>query len=486
MKFPLFSSMTKVTALRSLVLLTLFISATALVSAQKGGNSILLATTDTDACQNGARNTPELPCSGTAWSNGNLNINNSQWVEGEYVPVRIKISALVAGSTGNTVTIDYDTTTSGKHTFDWLGDYDASTGFPNGPGGNDPCSGVSPCASPTSSPIPADPNIPGTVTQPSGRDMTIWNGTITNISMPAIISGDYTGTSITRIVVTYDVNPGLTNVVIAFGAHVGSRLDWGLGQTAINLNGSPYHLTAGGGQVSMKVDATIFPSIITIIKSVSTLPDIPGDPPGTTSTFSFGFTYTQGTSTVPFSLVDDVVGTGPGSPRSENATEVFQTINFGAASPITITENDHSPTWTFGGLSCTSITGGLPVDTTNNTPNPGARSVTIVAEESELTVCTFTNTQFQPTAAHVSISGRTVDSFGNAIGGTRVTLTNAGTGESVIALTNPFGYYTLEAEVGNFYIMSVSNKRYTFSDNTRTFSLNEELSGVDFVADPRF
>ena len=479
MKFPQFSLM-KPSALRSFALFALLISAVAAVNAQKGGSSILLATTDTDACQNGARNTPELPCSGSAWSNGNLNINNSQWVEGEYVPVRIKISGLVAGSTGNTVTIDYDTTTAGKHTFDWLGDYDAST-----PGGtNDPCSGVTPCANPTSTPIPDDPNVPNTF-EPAGRDMTIWNGTITNISTPTIISGDYSGTSITRIVVTYDVNPGLTNVVIAFGAHIAHRLDWGFGNTAINLNGSPYHLTAGGGQVSMKVDATIFPSIITIIKSVSTIP-LPGEGPGTTSTFSFGFTFNQGATTTPFNLVDDVVGTGGGSPQSANATEVFTTTSFGAGSPITIQEGNYAPTWSLAGISCVSTSGGLPVDTGNNSTNGGTRTATIIAEESELTTCTFTNSQAQPTAAPASISGRTVDSFGNGIGGTRVTLTNAQSGETLVAITNPFGYYSLEAEVGNFYVLSVSNKRYTFSDNTRTFSLNENLNDVDFVADPRF
>jgi hypothetical protein len=473
---------------KSLALVAMLMLAATIVNAQKGSGSVVMATTDMDACQNGARNTPELPCAGGAWSNGNLNINNSQWIEGEFVPVRVKISSLAAGSTGNTLTIDYDTTTSGKHTFDYLGTYDASTDAPNGPGGNDPCTGVSPCSTPTESdPIDSDPNIPAFVPQPADRVFTIWNGTITNVSTPAIISGTYAGTSITRIVVTYNVNPGLTNVVIAFGGHVATRLDWGFGTTAIDLNGSPYHLTAGGGQVSMKVDATIFPAIITVIKSVSTLPDIPGNPPGTTSTFSFGFEYTVGSSTTAFNLVDDVTGTGGGTPLSPNATERFTTLNFGATSAGTVTEGFYGPTWTFGGISCTSVSPGTGYPTVNNNiiSNPG-RSVQFVAEEAEQTTCTFTNTQFQPTAAHVAISGRTVDSFGSGIGGTKVTLTNAATGESVIALTNPFGYYTMEAEVGNFYIISVSNKRYTFSDNSRTFSLNEELTGVDFVADPRF
>lgn len=478
MKFPQFSSMTKVLALRGMVLLTLFISAAAVVNAQKS-SSILLATEDLDGCQNGARNTPELTCSGSAWSNGNLNQNNSQWVEGEFVPVRVKISGLVAGSTGNTITISYDTTKDGKHTFDYLGTYDASTGAPNGPGGNDPCSGVSPCASPTTFPIPDDPNIPVSITQLPGN-FTMWNGTITSVSAYTL-TGTYAGTSTTSITLTYSVDPGVTNVVLAFGAHIGTRLDWGVGNTAIDLSGSPYHLTVGGGQLSMKVDAAIFPAVITIIKEVRTL----GAPPGTTATFSFNFNFTQGATVIPFSLVDDVSGDGPGGPPfSAAATEIFTTTSFGAANGITVTEANYSPTWTLSFITCVETAGGLP-NTANTTVNLPARTANIIAEEAEFITCTFRNTQFQPTAAHASVSGRTVDSFGNGIANTRVVITDAQTGESRYAITNPFGYYTIEdLEVGSFYFLTVSNKRYTFVDDTRTFTLNDSLSDVDFVANP--
>ena len=477
-------------ALRSLVLLTLFISAVAVVNAQKGGGgSVIMAVGhDFKGCHNGQRDTPELQCTGAQWQGGNMGSSDAQWVEGEFVAIRDVITGLTPGSTGNTISFDYDTTKGGKHAFDYLGTYDTSTGPPNGPGGNDPCSGVTCVGSPSTFGIPHDPNIT-TFLEPGGRAFTMWNATITNVSVPTLFSGSYAGDSTTRITVTFDVAAGQSTAVLAFGAHVGSRLDWGVGNSAVAVNGSPYHINivgGGGGTVQMSANAAIFPSFITIIKQVSTLPDVPGNPPGTTSTFSFGFTYNQGTTNSTFSLIDDVVGNGGGSPLSANATEVFAVTTFGTGSPITIQENSYAPTWTLSGLSCVSTAGGLPNDASNNTITPGTRTVAIVAEEAELTVCTYTNSQFQPTAAPALISGRTVDSFGNGIGGTRITLTNAQTGESFIAISNPFGYYSMEAEVGNFYVMSVSNKRYTFSDGTRTFSLNENLSDVDFVADPRF
>ena len=232
MKFPLFSFMTKSLALRSMGLLTLVIMATAVVNAQwrssatisKDDSLVMAVGHDIRGCHNGARDTPELPCTGAQWANGNMGSGDSQWVEGEFVAIRDVITGLTPGSTGNTITLEYDTTKAGKHAFDYLGTYDTSTGPPNGPGGNDPCSGVTCTGAPSTWGIPHDPNIP--FLEPGGRNFTMWNGVITNVSVPMIISGTYAGDSTTAVTVTFDVNPGETTVVLAFGAHVGSRLDW--------------------------------------------------------------------------------------------------------------------------------------------------------------------------------------------------------------------------------------------------------------------
>ena len=490
MKFPLFSSMTKLFAFGSMMLLTLLILTVADVNAQRlnatsitKGELVMAVGHDIRGCHNGARDTPELPCTGAQWANGNMGSGDSQWVEGEFVAIRDVITGLTAGSAGNTITLEYDTTKGGKHAFDYLGTYDASTGPPNGPGGNDPCSGVTCVGAPSTLAVPVDPNIPGTITQIPGV-FTMWNAVITGVSAYTL-TGTYAGDSTTSITITYTVNAGQTTAVLAFGAHVGSRLDWGIGNSAVAVNGSPYHISlggGGGGTVQMAASAAIFPAVITIIKEVRTL----GTPAGTTSTFSFGFNFTQGTTTIPFSLVDDVTGDGGGGPPlSAAATEIIPTIKFDAANPITVTEANYAPVWTIGFITCTELPGGLP-NVANSTTSLPTRTANIIAEEAEIIVCTFRNTQFAPTAAPASISGRTVDSFGNGIGGSRVTVMDAQSGQTYTALTNPFGYYTVEGpEVGNFYIMTVSNKRYTFADDTRTFSLSDNLTDVDFIANPQ-
>jgi hypothetical protein len=64
-------------------------------------------------------------------------------------------------------------------------------------------------------------------------------------------------------------------------------------------------------------------------------------------------------------------------------------------------------------------------------------------------------------------------------------LTDAQSGNTWTVISNPFGYYTIEGpEVGNFYIMTISHKRYSFASDTRTFTLNEDLIDVDWVANP--
>jgi hypothetical protein len=62
-----------------------------------------------------------------------------------------------------------------------------------------------------------------------------------------------------------------------------------------------------------------------------------------------------------------------------------------------------------------------------------------------------------------------------------LTLTNVQTGETKATITNPFGYFNLEAEVGSFYILTISHKRYFFADSVRTFTLVDELSDPEFV-----
>jgi len=466
----------------------LTLSSFGIAQKSSGSDVVMAPLSDTLVqCANGKRGDPELPCAGGNWQGGNLNRNNSQWVEGEFVPFRAIITALTPGSTTNTLTITYETTNSGKHAIDYLGTWDQSTVAPNGPGGANACGVISPCTPGTGALIPVDPNLAANsnpdVLMPSTGMFQIWNGNITAVSAYTV-SGTYAGTSSTSITLTYTANDD--TVVVAWGGHVSTRVDWTIGGSAVNISGSSYHMSINGGpNRSMSVDAAIFPAFLIIIKEVTTL----GAPPGSTATFSFNYTFTQGTTTTPFSLVDDVVGTGGGGTTiptlSPNATEVFPLTSFLAANTITVTEANYAPTWTLSGApTCVEDPGGLPqVD--NSTGNAALRNVTVIAEEGEVITCTFRNTQFAPTAAPANVSGRAVDSFGNGIGGARISVMNAQTGQVYSAITNPFGYYTvLGTEIEAFYVMTISHKRYVFADDTRAFTLVDNLTGVDFIANP--
>ncbi|NOT47741.1 MAG: carboxypeptidase regulatory-like domain-containing protein [Acidobacteria bacterium] len=88
-----------------------------------------------------------------------------------------------------------------------------------------------------------------------------------------------------------------------------------------------------------------------------------------------------------------------------------------------------------------------------------------------------------PTAADGSISGRVVNSEGNPVPRARITLVNGSSGETRMAMTNSFGYYQFsELDVNEFYLLSVSHKRYRFDEAQRAISLFDNLTDVDFVA----
>ena len=485
MKFPQLSLMTKSLTSQLTILFLLIGLVTITASAQralstsaqkavKGDAEVLLAGEDIDQCA-------QLNNPACTWQNGNLNENNSDYVEGDSVPYRIVFDGTAAGSTNNVIGIQYDTTEGGKHTLDYLTTFNVTEP------GADPCQGVTGCdlGSYSTYAIPIDALVtancnPGFCVQ--GGEFRMYNGTITNVS--AIVnSGSWAGASSATIFITFDADANGDDPVLAFGGHIGTRLAWGIEGSAISLPGSPYHMRiAGGGGAdrSLKVSAVTFPAVITVIKEVTTL-DTP--PNNTTSTFAFSFTQTQNAVATPFTLIDDVVGGGGGNPLSTNATEIFTALNFGVDNTMTVTEASYSA-WTLSYIDCTETSGGLP-NLENSTTNLGTRTASLILEEGEIVVCRFGNTQFQPTAAPASISGRTVDSFGNGISSSRITVTNAQTGETFYAITNPFGYYTIEGpEVGNFYIMTVSNKRYTFADSMRTFTLDDNLYDMDFIANP--
>lgn len=87
------------------------------------------------------------------------------------------------------------------------------------------------------------------------------------------------------------------------------------------------------------------------------------------------------------------------------------------------------------------------------------------------------------TAANANIAGRVTTQSGSGLGRVQVTLSGGSLASARTAITNPFGYYQFDnVEVGEIYILSISSKRYTFQNPTRTVSLEDNLSSEDFVS----
>ncbi|MEQ1764129.1 MAG: carboxypeptidase-like regulatory domain-containing protein [Pyrinomonadaceae bacterium] len=75
------------------------------------------------------------------------------------------------------------------------------------------------------------------------------------------------------------------------------------------------------------------------------------------------------------------------------------------------------------------------------------------------------------------------DSYGRAISSAKLTLTNASTGEVSAVYTNTFGYYTFKGlPVGDFFVMTVQHRRYLFVSGSVSFSLEDNIAGLDFQA----
>ena len=439
---------------------------------------------DLDQCRNGSHPNPaKCEDSGggdSGWVNGNAGENNAHWAENQFLAYRMKFGGLSnAAGNSHTVIIGYDVLKGSTHALDYLGTFNTTAADA------DPCSGISfsagtcSTASPTSTfPIPADgvtvtnqnnPNLPGQKVQQIPGEFTMWGGTITAVSYIT-----YAGGEERQIAVTFSAN--VNNPVLAWGGHIAWIGQWGPGNSASAISGSPYHMRLieldgkGGNQDrSLKNTAVTSSGGLVIIKQVTTTGG------GTTSSVPFFFTASSFFTPLNFSLVDQ-------NDTLLDRKESDAIITFGASTIITVQEDQSKfpagGNWSFNDLSCT----GLALAPVINGPMAQAM-ITVAANE--VGQCTFKNTQLRTTAAESTVSGRVTNTFGQGIGKARVTVTDASTGAARTVMTNPFGNYIIpELESGRFYLLTVSAKGWKFADDVKSFSLYDSLTDMDFVANP--
>jgi uncharacterized repeat protein (TIGR01451 family) len=206
---------------------------------------------DLDQCANGTLASPQSCPPG--WQNGDLNGNNSHYREGDSVPFRAVLTNLSLGS--HTLVIEYDTLASGKHAYDYLTTYNRTVGSA------DPCAGVATCVPGASGAIPVDPSI--AFANPSSSQVpgaiSIWNGSVSGVAYGGADPADKRSLTIT-------FTAAASTAVLAWGGHVASQIDWGSGNSAGAISGSPYHNRilsldgVGGNQDRSMKAAAILPT----------------------------------------------------------------------------------------------------------------------------------------------------------------------------------------------------------------------------------
>ena len=259
-------------------------------------------------------------------------------------------------------------------------------------------------------------------------------------------------------------------MALAWGGHIGTRADWGALNSAVFISGSPYHMSqdncsfgCGAQNRALAASAIIPAGTIIIIKDSQ---------PNSVTPFNFTAT---GPGVSNFSLTDNGV-VGPDRKTFSGLS------NFGAANSVSITEGPGGLFSSLIAINCTSNPNGGS-GTNNNTTSVPSRNATIILEAGEIVTCTFINAV--TTAANVSVSGRTTDSFGTPLARTRVTIQNTSNGDTQTVSTNSFGNYRFDnLPAGDFYVISVWNRKYVFDQPTQSFVLNDAIENVDFTANP--
>lgn len=323
------------------------------------------------------------------WRNGNLNSSQAQYYEGDAIPFRSVVTGVTVGAT-YAMTLEWESTRSAKHAYDYLTSFDFSES------GADLCAGSVCSGSPVTLGIPVDSHVTGAgVTPVGGQHFTLYGGTFTgsgstvantgnlcgtaSCSIPSNPSsyslvGDYSDTSQTRI--TVFVTATDTSFVLGWAGHISTRLDWGIDSSAVSISGSPYHMNmhdfacsndencgVGSMDRSTSAQAVVFASSITIIKSAT--PE---------SGEAFGFVASP-SPLGNFQLVDD---------GTVNDRRTFTGItNF---TTYTITEQNKAG-WNFGTANCqiaAPFGGSWSVDN---------KTITINLAEGELVTCTVSNSQ---------------------------------------------------------------------------------------------
>jgi hypothetical protein len=223
------------------------------------------AAANLDQVRNGSFDAPIDPAD---WVNGNAGASNAHYREGESIPYRLVITGLTPNS-HHVVQIEWDTRHSDKNAIDYITYYDRIAEDVQ------PLRGLTGTFSAPNTFLIPTPGLTNGATiatssfnaLPAGDKLfTIYNGTISNMFY---VSEAALTTSQTATRLQIDLDASSSTVVLAWGGHIGSRLDWGftngVPNSAAGISGSPYHTRlisldgAGGNQDRSLSAAAVLP-----------------------------------------------------------------------------------------------------------------------------------------------------------------------------------------------------------------------------------
>jgi hypothetical protein len=205
------------------------------------------------------------------WVKGNAGPANAHYAEGHSIAYRIVLTGVSPGY--HKVVIEWDTKQNGRHAIDYLSHYQRLQphtyfGEHMSPESVNPLTGLAgefgvpatfgiPAPSSGGSPVTNQPAQSFASLAANERVITMWNGTITNLSYAS--QGDLSADS-SASQLSMEFLATKSTVVIAWGGHIASRLDWGADNSAAGINGSPYHtrlisIDGSGGNQDRSVQA---------------------------------------------------------------------------------------------------------------------------------------------------------------------------------------------------------------------------------------
>lgn len=313
--------------------------------------------------ENGGVN--NAPISPVDWVTGNVNQAKGHYVEGQSVAYKMEVTGLTPGVQSSLI-VGFDVTKSNKYALDYITSDDriAET--------VDPCSDTSICSGPADDteviPAPAYSGVNGAtnaadvtasfnqlVSDEGAQVMKIWNGTIDSLAYTTQADISVADEE-ARFTVLFTPDAGQTSVVLSWGGHIASSLDYP-GQSAVTINGSPYHMRLislngkGGNQDrSLSASAVTPQGNVTITKVVvndngGTLQasDFPLFVDSTQVTSGVANSFDVGTYTVSETEHQDYTAGAWGGDCDPDGTlvvEADQTYN------CTITNDDNAPSLT--------------------------------------------------------------------------------------------------------------------------------------------